>query len=227
MAKSIAMSQSNYIPWKGYFDLISRADEFVICDDVQYTKQDWRNRNILKTQNGLQWLTIPVKGSTHSKINEIEIAEKGWNLKHWKTVSQEFNHSKYFETVGPEIEMWYIQAEQNRLSEINFHFIKKIIQFLNITTAVKPYSDYPVDEEKNERILSVCKAAGADVYVSGPAAKAYIDKKRFEENGIAVEWMDYDNYPEYPQLFGEFNHHVTILDLIFNTGENARKFMKY
>ena len=225
--KRLAMSQSNYIPWKGYFDMISRADEFVICDDVQYTKQDWRNRNILKTQNGLQWLTIPVKGSTHSKISEIEISDKKWNLKHWKTIRQAYCNSKYFGIYSPVIESVYQQAVQTKLSDINLHLIRAIKKILKISTPVKPYSDYPASEERNERIIRVCMAAGADVYLSGPAARDYINKNLFAKNGIEVEWMDYDRYPEYPQLFGDFEHKVSILDLIFNTGGNARKYMKY
>lgn len=226
MPKKIAISQSNYIPWKGYFDMISLVDEFVIYDEVQYTKRDWRNRNRIKTPQGIKWLSIPVTTDRFDAINEVEIADPDWNAKHWKTMRHIYSQAPYFDYYANNFEQLYQNANQQFLSEINHHFLKGINKLLGIKTPLSQSTEYSSRGDRSGRLLSICRQAGADIYVSGPAAKVYLDVELFERAGIAVEWMNYDGYPEYPQLYGDFVHAVSVVDLLFNTGPKATEYMK-
>lgn len=225
MAKKVAICQSNYIPWKGYFDMINQVDEFVLYDEVQYTKRDWRNRNRIKTPQGIKWLTIPVTAHQFDIISEVEIADPDWNTQHWETIRHVYNKAPYFDDYGEIFESLYKEANQQFLSEINHHFLSSINALLEIKTPLSQSTEYPSRGNKSERLLSICRQLGADVYVSGPAAKVYLDVDIFENAGIAVEWMNYDGYPPYPQQDGDFVHAVSILDLIFNTGPKATDYM--
>lgn len=226
--KRVAILQSNYIPWKGYFDMINTVDEFVLYDDVQYTRRDWRNRNLIKSVNGPLWLTIPVevKGKYLQNINETRISEKNWPGKHWKSIAYSYSKVKYYKEYKDLFEELYNTTNEDLLSEVNFKFIKAICKLLNIDTKISWSSDYELVGDKSERLLNICKQAGATEYLSGPAAKVYLDEQLFNKENIKVSWADYSNYPEYNQSFPPFEHSVSILDLIFNEGENSSKFMK-
>jgi len=224
--KKIAILQSNYIPWKGYFDMINMVDEFVLYDTVQYTKNDWRNRNLIKTQKGLEWITIPVQHTLSQKINETKIFDKKWNKKHFHTLITNYSKSAYFKDYKDTFEHYYFQNTEEFLSRINYGFITKINEILNIKTLISRSEDFKIYGEKTEKLIAICKQAGATEYISGPAAKSYLDEKLFQQENIKVTWMDYTGYREYNQLFPPFEHGVSILDLIFNEGKNATKFMK-
>ncbi len=225
--KIVAISQSNYIPWKGYFDMINMVDDFVLYDSVQYTKNDWRNRNKIKTKNGIQWITIPVRQkSLAQKINETQISNSNWNKKHWKTLVTNYSKSKYFKEYRDIFEDLYLNCESNFLSEINYKFIITINKILNIKTNIIKSDKFNLPKEKNDKLIFICKKLGATTYLSGPAAKSYIDKSRFKEKKINITWMNYEGYKKYNQLFHPFEHNVSILDLIFNEGSNATKFMR-
>lgn len=227
--KKVAIVQSNYIPWKGYFDLIASVDEFILYDDMQYTRRDWRNRNMIKTPTGAQWLTIPVdvKGKYLQKIRETRVSDPEWAQLHWATLKQNYARSPYFREYGGEIQALYRRAsEESMLSRINYIFIEAVCRFLGIETRVSWSMDYPAVEGKTERLVSLCQAAGATQYLSGPAARGYIDEILFENAGIKLSYVSYDGYPEYKQLWGPFNHYVTVLDLILNAGPDARRYMK-
>jgi hypothetical protein len=227
VGKRVVILQSNYIPWKGYFDLMRFADEFVILDEVQFTQQDWRNRNVVKTQQGLQWLTIPVKASGKQTIDEIEVSKPNWHIRHWKTISQNLRRAAHFDRYEVELHQAFLAAgEIPLLSHINLHFLKRICEWLDIRTRITSSSEYPAPSERTERLVSICQQAKASEYVSGPAAKDYLNEERFKEAGIAVHWFDYTGYPEYPQLYGPFEHRVTVLDLILNTGPDARRYLE-
>ena len=227
--KRIAILQSNYIPWKGYFDIINSVDEFVIYDDAQYTRRDWRNRNIIKTKHGLKWLTIPVlvKGRFKQKINDTRINQNFWAERHWKTLKQNYSTAPYFLEFQNLFEGAYIKASKmEKLTEVNMLFIRLINSFLGIETKITSSTDYNLRGNKTEKIISVCKQAEALHYFSGHAAKSYIDEHLFHEADIKLTWVDYNNYPEYNQINPPFDHKVSIVDLIFNEGKNAKKFMK-
>ena len=229
MRKRVAILQSNYIPWKGYFDLIHSVDVFVLFDDMQYTRRDWRNRNKVKGPNGPQWLSIPVgvKGKYLQKINETLVRDHGWARKHWQTLRGFYAKSPFFKDYADELEALYTRAgEMDRLSEINYVFINAINRWLGITTLIKWSSDYVLVDGKSERLLGICKDTDAATYVSGPAARGYLDAQLFAAEGVQIEWMDYSDYPEYPQVHGPFEHSVTVLDLLFQCGPNAPRMMK-
>lgn len=193
MGKNVAILQSNYIPWKGYFDLINMADEFVLYDDMQYTRRDWRNRNKIKTKNRLQWLTIPVdvKGKYFQTINETKVIEKEWAKKHWKSIVHNYSKAKYFKNYKDIFEELYMTCNEEYLSHINYKFIIAINEILGITTKIRWSSEFKLVEGRTERLLSICKDCNADVYLSGPAAKEYFDEELAKNENIKVEWMDY------------------------------------
>ena len=225
--KKIAILQSNYIPWKGYFDLINMVDEFIFYDEVQYTKNDWRNRNKIKTPQGIQWLTIPVRQeSLDQKIKDTKISDKKWNIKHWRTISQNYSKAKYFKDYKDIFEELYLTCDEEYLSEINYKFITTINQILEIKTKLRWSSEFELVDGQTEKLLGICKDCNADIYLSGPAAKDYFNEDLAKQENIKVEWMDYSGYKEYEQLNPPFEHGVTILDLIFNEGDRAKEFMK-
>ncbi len=229
MSKKVAIVQSNYIPWKGYFDLIAAVDEFILYDDVQYTRRDWRNRNQIKTPKGLQWLTVPVKvkGKYHQTIRETEIEDADWAKTHWKSLCQNYRRAKHFEAIAQELEPLYLQTEHSHLSQLNRTLIEWVCSKLGIKTKISNSWDYQLIDGKTERLADLCGQAGASEYISGPAARGYIDETIFAERGIMLTWFDYTGYPEYPQLWGDFIHTVSILDLLFNCGSEAPRYMRY
>ena len=226
--KKIAILQSNYIPWKGYFDMINLVDEFILFDDMQYTRRDWRNRNKIKTENGARWITIPVevKGKYLQKIKDTVVSDAAWNHKHWDSIVHSYSRAKYFGKYKEIFEELYLGCSEKYLSRINHRFLVAICKLLGIGTKITWSMDYRLTEGKTERLVDLCKQAGADEYISGPSAKGYIDEDMFEKEGIKLSYMDYSGYSEYTQLFPPFDHAVSIIDLIFNEGHNAKKYMK-
>jgi hypothetical protein len=227
--KKIAILQSNYIPWKGYFDMIAAVDEFILYDDMQFTRRDWRNRNQIKTAQGVQWLTIPVKvkGKYHQTIRETEIDGTQWAQHHWKALLQNYRPAPCFSEIAGWLEPLYRAEPPMQLSQLNRHLIEAVCEYLGIKTTISNSWDYPLSEGKTERLADLCAAAGGDEYISGPSAKDYIEEAVFAERGITLTWFDYSRYPEYPQLWGDFSHGVTILDLLFNCGKEAHRYMRF
>ena len=192
--KSIAIVQSNYIPWRGYFDLIRAVDEFVILDSVQFTKNDWRNRNRIAGRGGLQWLTIPIRtaGRYGQRIAEAEVADPHWARRHWRSIEQNYSRARRLRERAPAIEETYRQAaRETRLSRINRLFLEGACSWLGISTRITSAERYPDHPDRIERLIGICRAGGAERYVSGPRAAAYLDAARFAAAGIAVEFFDY------------------------------------
>lgn len=215
----IAISQSNYIPWKGYFDLINKVDEFILYDDAQFTRRDWRNRNKIKTAQGVQWLTIPVdvKGKYFQKINETKISDKNWSTKHWQQIKHNYSKAKNFKNYKDLFEELYFNCEEQYLSKINYKFIITINRILGIKTKIRFSDEFEIYGNQTEKLLNICKQCKANIYISGPAAKNYFDEQLAKKENIQVHWMNYENYEEYTQLYKPFEHGVSILDLLFNT----------
>lgn len=226
--KRVAIVQSNYIPWKGYFDLIRAVDEFVFLDDAQFTKRDWRNRNKILTANGPMWLSIPVvtKGKYEQSIDETEIAEP-WVKQHWSSIRHNYAKAAHFKVMAPAIKELYDSAAlETKLSRVNYLMTSGVCSILGIKTKLSWSREYPIQGSRTDRLLSICVAAGATHYLSGPAAASYLEVDRFVAAGMTVSYADYSNYPVYPQLHEPFDHGVSILDLLFNTGDSAPTFMK-
>lgn len=204
------------------------VDEFIIYDDMQYTRRDWRNRNQIKTREGLKWLTIPVevKGKYFQKINETKINEADWGEKHWNMIRHNYAKAKHFNDFKNVFGDIYLNYKEENLSKVNHKFLQTICGILGIKTPMRWSSEFDLLEEKTERLVDICKKTGATDYYSGPAAKAYMNEELFEKENIKVHYFDYSGYPVYNQLNGEFTHSVSIIDLIFNEGPGATKFMK-
>lgn len=229
LPKTVAIVQSNYIPWKGYFDLIRGVDEFILFDAMQFTRRDWRNRNKIKSKDGLLWLTIPVsvKGKYFQKINETTVSDRTWAAKHWASLRAAYGKAPYFAAYAERIESLYRRAaEFDLLSGINHLYLTELCGLLGITTPITWDTDYPHYEGKTERLVGLCRAAGATAYVSGPAARDYIEPELFERGGVELRWMDYSGYPEYCQLYPPFEHGVSVFDLLFNTGPEAARYLE-
>ncbi len=227
--KRVAIVQSNYIPWKGYFDLIAAADEFILLDDVQYTRRDWRNRNKIKTPSGAEWLTIPVEvsGKYHQLIRDVVVSDASWAIKHWRMLAQHYGKAPHFRELASVVEGWYgAAAAMPKLTDINEHFLRAVCAVLDIRTPIRRSSEFTLGEGKSERLVALCTQARATAYLSGPAARDYLDPTLFDSAGVTVEWMSYDGYEQYRQLYPPFEHGVTVLDLLFNVGGEARRFMK-
>lgn len=218
----VAISQSNYIPWKGYFDLIHDVDLFVFYDDVQYTVRDWRSRNVIKTHNDLLWLSVPVGTNRNRLINEVAIAGNEWQKNHWKSINQNYKKAEYFLRYKDFFEDTYLNRKWESLSKLNQFLIEHIAkEYLQIKTKFANSTKFPKDGEKQAAILSLLELTDASSYVSGPAAKAYIEPEVFQKTGIDLIWKDYSGYPEYFQFHPPFRHDVSILDLLFHTGPQA------
>jgi hypothetical protein len=226
--KCVAIVQSSYIPWKGYFDLIRAADEFILLDDVQFTKRDWRSRNRIKTKDGLCWLTIPVhtKGRYQQRIMDTTISDPSWCERHWQTIQGAYARTPFFDAYAPRIKSVYERPPSDRLSDVNRSLIEAICQAMAITTPIRWSSEYHPGEGRNERLIDLCVKAGATDYLSGPSASGYVDEAAFASAEITVHFVDYSGYREYPQPYPPFEHAVSALDLLFCTGPGARDYLK-
>lgn len=209
--------------------MIGAVDEFILYDDLQYTRRDWRNRNQIKTPQGVQWLTVPVrvKGRYDQKIRDTEIDGNEWAQSHWKALTQNYARARHFPEIARWVEPLYVDEVHTHLSALNRRLIQAICQFLEIDTVISDSCEYELTEGKTQRLASLCEQAGGTAYISGPAAKDYINEAVFQKMGIELAWFDYSGYPQYPQLWGEFTHGVSILDLLFNCGKDAHRYMRY
>lgn len=224
----IAAVQSNYIPWKGYFDLINSVDEFVLLDEVQYTRRDWRNRNRIKTPEGTRWLTVPVrnKGLYTQRIDAAWIADARWARSHLSTLEHYYRHSPHYEYVAELLKPVYAEFGSDLLSDVNHRLLSHLCECLAITTPITRSTDYTCSPERSRRLLDICRETHATEYVSGPTARGYLDVDMFAREGIAVSWFDYSGYEEYRQPYGAFVHGVSIVDLLFSEGPNSRSWLK-
>ena len=221
----LAVLQSNYIPWKGYFDLMAAADLFIVYDSVQYTKNDWRNRNILVSKSGPVWLTIPINtaGRADQPINAATIGDPRWARKHWQTASQLLARRPSFHLFEHEWATWFTEAaEMTHLHDVNVYLLRKIADQLDISTPITDDSEYElVHDSPTGKLVQLCELVGASRYLTGPAGLNYLELDQFRAKGIGVDVIDYGHYPTYPQLSKEFVHGVSVLDLLANTGTAA------
>ena len=221
----IAILQPSYIPWIGYFEQILNVDIFIFYDDVQYTKNDWRNRNKIKTKDDSAWLTIPVKCMSNQKINEVIIDNsKIWQEKHLKSIKQYYSKSLYFEEIFPILKK-NIKSKEVFLHDISINIIKDLLEYLHINTKIYSSSQLNINGDKNTRLINICKYFNADIYYSGQAAREYLDIEQFNKNDIKVMFQDYI-HPEYNQLNGKFKAYLSIIDLLFNYGKNSIEIIR-
>lgn len=219
-AKRVAIVQSNYLPWIGYFDLINSVDKFIFLDDVQYTSRDWRNRNKIITPEGLKWITIPVANNSNpekNRISDVRFASSEWKQQHLEIIKRNYSKSPYFNEHFSIFSEVYSDESTENLSKFNQMTISKLCKFMGIETELLDSSNFQTEGTKSEKLLELCLSVGATTYVSGAAAKVYLDTSLFLRNGISVEWFEY-GYKNYPQLWGFEEQKVSIVDPIMNIG---------
>jgi len=221
--------QPSYIPWRGFFDQVHKADVFVFYDCVQYDDRGWRNRNQIKTPSGLQWLSIPVhsRGVQVEKtaVKDIRIVWDGpWNKKHLRALQANYCKSKYFTRYWHLLEKLYERRDEF-LGDFTCHLIEVLARELGIAhTRFVRSSTLPASGAKTDRLLSILSHLGATHYISGPSAKSYLEVNKLSAAGISIEFMNYD-YPAYPQLYGSFEPQVSVIDLLFNVGPDSPKYI--
>ncbi len=220
----VAIVQSCYVPWKGYFDLIRNADHFILLDDVQYSRGDWRNRNQVKTASGLKWLTIPLRhsGTFPAAIRDMRVADPGWSASHYATIQQAYRDSPGWAVLRDWMKGALLAAKAETLTEVNDFLLRSLCEMLGIRTPITQSVIHGVAcDNPTERVVRLCQAVGATHYLSGPSARDYMEERRFDEAGIRLEYFDYSGYPEYQQPHGPFEHHVSIVDTIACLGADA------
>lgn len=221
----VVILQPGYLPWLGFFDLMFKADIFVIFDNVQYTIRDWRSRNRIKTPNGVFWLTVPVKarGARESLIKDIEVDNgQQWQQKHLKSLESFYKKAKFFADIYEIISDVYRKSYEF-LIDLDMDFTLKVYQYFSLNAKIVFSSEIPVAGNKDEKLLSICKYFNATHYLSGNAAKGYLRESIFIAEGINVEWHNYQ-HPYYSQLWLQeqgFISHLSIIDLLFNHGPDA------
>jgi hypothetical protein len=219
----IGILQPGYLPWLGFFEQMYRSDIFVLYDDVQYDKEGWRNRNRIKTVNGGQWLTVPVlvTFSDRPLISDIRINnEVNWRKKHLTSIMQNYGKTPFFEDYHQLFEEAY-SREWEFLVDLDVYFIMKLAECLGMEgKKIIRSSALPVQGERIERLVHLCKHFGADTFYEGAAGRNYIDEGAFLKEGVRVEFQDYD-HPIYSQLYGEFVSHLSVIDLLFNHGKES------
>lgn len=227
----VSIIQSNYLPWKGYFDIIARSDVFIFHDDLQYTKNDWRNRNQILTANGPEWITIPCGTNEKRLICDVFLYDHSWQIKHWRKIEATYKKSPFFDLYKDYFRDFYLGTQWKNLSELNRSLIIYIARnFLDLSTKFKDSRDFNLVSSKGDRVLELLKKIGAKEYISGPAAMDYLDPEIFKQQNIVLSWMDFDCYPSYPQFnqtTARTNHKVSVIDLLFNTGKDATNYMLF
>jgi hypothetical protein len=221
----VAVIQPSYIPWRGYFHIIQQVERFVFYEDVQYTKQDWRNRNRIKGRYGLQWLTVPVNRDTmKGNIDEVLIAnEKPWGEHHWSVLEMEYRDAPFFSQYADFFRDAY-SRQWDKLSDLDIFLTQELCKFLGIKTEFVRSPQYPSQGRSTDKLLDLLQKVGATYYLSGPSAKAYMEADKMTAAGIELDYIEY-NYPPYPQLHGAFEPQVSVIDLLFNVGDDAPKYI--
>jgi len=222
----VSIHQPQYLPWLGYFDKIRKADAFVFLDNVQFKKNEWQNRNKIKTAQKWQWLSVPVIHRFGQKIFEVKINNTvAWTKKHLNALISNYSKAPFFKDHIVFFEKAYAR-EWEYLADINIHLIDYLARALGMGDKkfVKA-SKWQLREGNTERLIDICKLLGADIYFSGKDGAKYLNLEEFEKEGIRVIFQDY-HHPTYPQLFGSFEPYLSVIDLLFNCGPESFSFLK-
>ena len=222
----VAVHQPQYLPWLGYFDKIRRADAFCYLNDVQYKKNEWQNRNRIKTAQSWQWLTVPVSYRFPEKINEVHINNTvDWKKKHLQALITNYSRAPYFKEYISIFEDVF-SKDWELISDLNIHLIellRGVLQLQETSTVIS--SDLKLSDDPTGRLIDICNHLGADTYLAGQGGANYMDVERFEKNGLQVIVQEFE-HPVYPQLFDEFQSHLSIVDLLFNCGPESMNIIR-
>ncbi|MGM8213370.1 WbqC family protein [Virgibacillus sp. W0430] len=221
----VAIHQPNYLPWAGFWDKMDRVNKFILLDTAMFTKSEFIHRNKVKTPEGSKWLTVPIKGK-QKPINQLLIENKQkWRASHWTVIYNSYKKSPYFNEYREGFERIY-QKKWIKLADLNVTLIHHLKEILEIDTEIIKESDFNVDfGTGNTRNINIIKQLQADRYISGIGAKVYNDEKRFEKNNIQLIYQQF-NPPVYPQRWGKFKSHMSIIDMLFNCGPNTMKLIR-
>jgi len=225
----VLVTQPNYIPWKGYFDLIAKVDKFVVLDDVQYTKRDWRNRNYVRFKNNKKVLTIPVKTKKkyYQKINETIIFDKEEFIKtHLRIFEDYYSKSKYFYEIYNFLKKTYYKSKTDILSDNTINITKDIAKYLGIEAQFKNSSSLKIQNTSSERILEICKRENISNYLTGKKALSYLNLKSFQKNNINIYIISYQKQKKYKQIQRDFIEKLSIVDLLFNCGQSSSEYLQ-
>ena len=226
MTLKVTVLQSNYLPWIGYFDLIKHSDVCVFYDDVQFTKNDWRNRNHILSKNGLEWITVPVGQSIHRKICEVTIADSLWQEKHHHKILQNYGVNREDSFSNNLLNSIYQETKWNNLSSLNQETIKLIAgKYLKIKTTFESSIDYNLQGKGESRLISLLTQMNATHYLSGPAGTNYLNPNNFTAAGISLEYFTYPDYPQYDQIYKPFQPKVSVVDLLLSIGDRACDYL--
>jgi hypothetical protein len=224
--RTIGVIQPCYLPWRGFFDFVNEVDAFVFLDDVQYTVRDWRSRNQIKTPGrGCTWLTVPVLGGRDQLIKDVRIdRSQPWVRKHLGAITHSYGRSAYFERYFGTLSS-LLKSGHELLADLDIDLTRSICAELGIQTPLVRSSTLGCAGTKDDKLISIVQAVGGQRYVSGPAAKAYLQPEKWQSAGIDLAYKDYCGYPEYPQIEAPFEPSVSIIDLLFAVGDRAADYI--
>ena len=221
----VAIHQPQYMPWLGHFDKMDRADVFVLLDNVQYKKNEWQNRNRIKTAQGVQWLTVPVTYSFPASIVDVQVNQQvTWSRKQWQALTTNYSKANHWSAMYDRLSTFYDQ-DWTMLHEVNRASIDLLREQMGVDTPLRTASDIDASNEPTERLLDICRAVGADVYLAGVDGRKYMEIERFVAAGIEVVFQEYEPL-EYDQLFGDFQSHLSALDLVLNCGSDSLEILR-
>ncbi len=225
MSKIIAIHQPNYIPWLGYFYKIDQSDVFVFLDDVQYSNEGMQNYHYIKTPQGSYRLKIPVNSKFGKNINEIKTRDElGWKKKHLKTLELNYKKAKHFEEVFNDYSSLLLN-DYTDLSHLDISIIKHICNKFGMSTDFISSSQLELNTKREEKVLDICSSLNSSVYYSGTGAKAYQDEENFNARGIELRYSVFKAF-EYPQLWGDFQSNVSVIDYLMNCGYNWKQVLE-
>ena len=222
----LVILQPGYLPWLGFFDQMAKSDIFIFYDDVQCDKHGWRNRNRIKTSQGTQWLTVPTltKNKNFPLIKDILVETNSfWKYKHFESIKQNYSRASYFNLLFPELDKIYTQPWKYLL-DLDTKLVEVLMNLLGLKRKILFSSELDIEGSQTERLINFCKFFKADSYLTGAAAKDYLQEERFKEEGISLEYQKY-NHPVYTQLYGDFIPYLSIIDLLFNEGPKSLEIL--
>ena len=225
-SRTVVVLQPGYLPWLGYFAQLHRSDVFVLYDDVQFDRESWRNRNRIKSAQGVHWLTVPVltKGQNWPTNREIRINNKvNWRKKHLLSIRQSYAGAPYFSDYAGMFDEIY-SREWELLLDLNLALLNALNDALRLKREIRLSSDLGIGGKRVERLVAICRSLGATMFYEGAAGRDYIDESQFSKAGIKLEYQDY-RHPVYPQLHGEFVPYLSVVDLLFNCGPKSLEIL--
>lgn len=222
----VGIIQSNFLPWRGYFDFIQEVDTFIILEDVQYTKRDWRNRNRLRSlDTDTQWLSVPVIARRDTNIDEVIIDRtQRWPSKALSYLEYNYKKSPFFNDYFDHIEKIF-GLNDDRLVDLNYKLIRAICSWLGINTKLIRSTELDTHGKKEQKLINLVKSVNGNSYLSGPSAKNYIIEENWQRNEIKLSYKNYNGYPNYPQIAEPFVSDVSIIDLLFMVGDAAPDYI--